>query len=55
MPVDKDEEDLQAAIELSLREESQDPSLDHAIKLSLELDPSQQAGIFFFFFFYCSK
>lgn len=44
MPVDKDEEDLQAAIELSLREESQDPSLDHAIKLSLQLDPSQQAG-----------
>ncbi|CAH1395501.1 unnamed protein product [Nezara viridula] len=44
MPVDKDEEDLQAAIELSLREETQDPSLDHAIKLSLQLDPSQQAG-----------
>ncbi|XP_066909567.1 ataxin-3 isoform X2 [Halyomorpha halys] len=44
VPVDKDEEDLQAAIELSLREESQDPSLDHAIKLSLQLDPSRRAG-----------
>lgn len=42
--VDKDEEDLQAAIELSLKEESQDPSLDKAIQLSLQLNSSEDSA-----------
>lgn len=40
-PVDKDEEDYQAALRLSLQEEK-DPSLDRAIKLSLQLNSTDQ-------------